>query len=60
MNIDEREILINGTVHFLFIVLKFRRDKHRFILNRGGKFLKNCGAASVEEYNRLFKYYRPG
>ena len=42
---------INGTVHFLFIVLKFRRGKHRFILNRGGKFLKNCGAASVDRGN---------
>ena len=43
----KEKYFINGTEHFLFIVLKFRRGKHRFILNRGGKFLKNCGAASV-------------
>ena len=55
----KEKYFINGTVHFLFIVLKFRRGKHRFILNRGGKFLKSCGAALVEEYNRVIKYYRP-
>ena len=47
----KEKYFINGTEHFLFIVLKFRRGKHRFILNRGSKFLKNCGAASVDRGN---------
>ena len=53
----KEKYFINGTEHFLFIVLKFRRGKHRFILNRGGKFLKNCGAASVEDVSSVSPSY---
>ena len=27
-------------------------------MNKGGRFLRNCGAASVGEYNRVIQYYK--
>ena len=27
-------------------------------MNKGGKFLKNCDAASAEDYNRVINYYQ--